>query len=325
MNGKVAALCISERKGERKTTRPSVTFLAGQGIQDDAHAGACHRQISLLAEADIDDMRRKGLPGLKAGDFAENVIVTGLAFDTLGLGSRLLLGKAVELEVSQIGKTCHARCAIYHQTGDCIMPRLGLFAKVLKGGPVATGDSVALAHLVPRDAFQVFVLTVSDRCSRGEATDTAGPAVARLLESALAAHVYKQEIVPDEQHQIAERLRHHCDGHSIDLAIAVGGTGFAPRDVTPEAVTSIIERPTPGLDEAMRQASMQKTPHAMLSRATSGILGQTLVLSLPGSERAAVENLQAILPALGHGLAKLRGDPSDCGRPEPKGTANGSN
>lgn len=323
MNGEILALCTSERKGERKRPHTSAQFTAGSGIAGDAHAGSCHRQVSLLAETDVAGMRRKGLPGLKAGDFAENVIIAGLAFDDLGLGSRLRLGGSVELEISQIGKVCHARCAIYHQTGDCIMPRLGLFAKVLSDGTVSTGDSVTVTRHVPRAAWQVFVLTVSDRCSRGEAVDTAGPAVARLLESALSAHIYKHEIVPDEQQQIAERLRHHCDGHSVDLAIAVGGTGFAPRDVTPEAVASIIQRPTPGLDEAMRRASLEKTPHAMLSRATSGILNQTLVLSLPGSERAAVENLQAILPALGHGLAKLRGDPSDCGRPAPEGPTNG--
>ena len=118
--------------------------------------------------------------------------------------------------------------------------------------------------------------------------------------------------------QIAARLEHYCDGHSIDLVVTVGGTGFAPRDVTPEAVAAVIKRPTPGLDEAMRRASMEKTSHAMLSRAVSGIRGSTLILSLPGSERGAVENLDAVLPALGHGLAKLRGDPADCGRPAGK-------
>ena len=97
--------------------------------------------------------------------------------------------------------------------------------------------------------------------------------------------------------------------------LVVGGTGFSPRDVTPEAIAAVMERPTPGLDEAMRSASLLKTPHAMLSRAISGIRNSTLLISLPGSERAAVENLEAVLPALGHGLEKLRGDPSDCGRP----------
>ena len=114
------------------------------------------------------------------------------------------------------------------------------------------------------------------------------------------------------------RLEHYCDGHSIDLVVTVGGTGFAPRDVTPEAVSGVAERLTPGLDEAMRLASLRKTPHAMLSRGVSAIRASTLIVSVPGSERSSTENLEAVLPALGHGLAKLRGDPSDCGRDAPE-------
>jgi molybdopterin adenylyltransferase len=314
MTGHIEALCVSERKGERKTLRPSARFVADHGIEGDAHAGPGHRQVSLLAAEDIATFKGQGLPNLKAGDFAENVVVAGLALAELGLGSRLRLGAEAELTVTQIGKTCHARCAIYDQTGDCIMPRLGLFARVVRGGAVTVGEPVTVVAAVPRSAMQVVVLTISDRCSRGEAEDTAGPAVVKAAETALGAHVYKREIVPDEQALIADRLRHYCDGHSIDLVITVGGTGFAPRDVTPEAVASVLERPTPGLDEAMRAASMAKTPHAMLSRAVSGIRGATLILSLPGSERAAVENFSSVLPALAHGLSKLRGDPSDCGR-----------
>jgi molybdenum cofactor synthesis domain-containing protein len=157
---------------------------------------------------------------------------------------------------------------------------------------------------------------MSDRCARNEAKDTAGPAVARRAEgNELRAHVYAAEILPDDRALIEDRLRHYCDGHSIDLVLTVGGTGFSPRDVTPEATRAVVERLAPGLDEAMRAASMKQTPHAMLSRGVSGIRGSTLIVNLPGSERAAVENLAAILPALRHGIAKLRGDPADCGRP----------
>lgn len=314
--GMIDALCVSGKKGEKKTPMASVCLVRNHGIEGDAHAGPWHRQVSLLAAEDIENMRRKGLPGLKAGDFAENIVVSGVALGTLGLGSRIRIGREVELAVTQLGKTCHARCAIFHQTGDCIMPRLGLFARVLAGGIVGQGDPVHILEVVPREVCQAVVLTISDRCSRGETTDTAGPAVARRVQEALPAHLYTMRILPDEQPQIEAALRHYTDGHSIDLVLAVGGTGFAPRDVTPEAVAAVTERLTPGLDEAMRRASSEKTPHAMLSRAVSGIRGGTLMISLPGSERAAVENLDAILPALGHGLAKLRGEPGDCGRPE---------
>ena len=311
--GRVEAICTAAVKGGKKAPQPSARFAANHGIEGDAHAGPWHRQVSVLAAEDIEEMRQRALPGLKDGDFAENLVVSGVDLGNLGLGSRLRLGAEAEIRVTQLGKQCHQRCVIYEETGDCIMPRLGVFARVVQSGTVAVGDSVEVMECVPRRTFQAVILTISDRCFRGEATDTAGPAVGRLLSRGIDAHVYAMETIPDDGGRIAERLRHYSDGHSIDLVLAVGGTGFAPRDVTPEAVRDAIERPTPGLDEAMRRASMEKTPTAMLSRAVSGIRKSTLIVSLPGSERGAVENLQAIFAALPHGLAKLRGDPSDCG------------
>jgi molybdopterin adenylyltransferase len=311
--GQIDAICLSGKKGERKKPVEQARLVTQQGFEGDAHAGDWHRQVSLLAAGDIAAMKAKGLPDLKAGDFAENLVVSGLDLSPLGLGSRLQLGPDVELTVSQLGKTCHSHCAIYHQTGDCIMPRLGIFARVAAGGAISVGDEVAIIECVPRTALQVVVLTISDRCSRGEAEDTAGPGVADLLCTALGAHLYRLEVIPDEQDQIATRLKHYADGHSIDLVVAVGGTGLSPRDVTPEAIRAVCERPTPGFDEAMRAASMAKTPRAMLSRSASGIRGQTLLLSTPGSERASHESIEAILPALEHGLKKLKGDMSSCG------------
>jgi molybdenum cofactor synthesis domain-containing protein len=321
---RVEALCIGDRKGERKRPVPAAVFRADHGIEGDAHAGPWHRQVSLLAAEDIEAVRKAALPALAPGAFAENVILSGLEFARIGLGTRLRLGRGVVLAVTQIGKVCHAPCEIARATGDCLMPRAGIFARVEHGGEVRPGDPAEVLSLVPRERFQAVVLTVSDRCSRGEATDTAGPAVARLLEESLHANVYRNEIIPDERDRIGDRLRHYSDGHTIDLVVTVGGTGFAPRDVTPEATRDVVERPTPGLDEAMRAASLAKTPHAALSRGASGIRGATLILNLPGSERAAVENLQAIVAALRHGLEKLRGDPSDCGRPPPEAPHDGA-
>ncbi len=311
---RIEALCISENKGEQKRPVDSATFRADHGIEGDAHAGACHRQVSILAAEDIDTVRRNELHDLSPGDFAENVILSGLDLASFGLGTRLRLGRDVTLSVTQLGKVCYSPCWIYELTGDCILPRLGLFARVELGGKVRVGEPVAAIDVVPRERLQAVVLTVSDRCSRGRAKDTAGPAVASRLKHALEAHTYRLEVMPDEQAAITGRLEHYCDGHSIDLVVTVGGTGFAPRDVTPEATRAIIDRPTPGLDEAMRTASMSNTPHAMLSRGISGIRGSTLIVNLPGSERAAIENLDVILGALRHGLLKLRGDTTDCGR-----------
>jgi molybdenum cofactor synthesis domain-containing protein len=320
MVAKIKALCLSQRKGERKTAVAAADFVAASGLAGDAHAGQWHRQVSLLAAEDVAAFEQEaGLSALGPGAFAENVVVSGLDLARVGLGSRLRLGAAVEVSVTQIGKTCHAPCAIQKLSGGCLMPVRGVFARVLKGGRAAIGDEVEILELVPRELLQAVVLTISDRCSKGQARDTAGPAVADLVVRRLGAHVYAAEVLPDEREAIAERLKHYADGHSIDLLVAVGGTGFAPRDVTPEAVLDVVQRRTPGLDEAMRAASLAVTPQAMLSRAASGICGQTLIVSLPGSERGATENLEAILPALPHGLAKMRGDLSDCGRPATKG------
>ena len=313
--GKIEAICVSEKKGERKTPVESVSVRADFGIVSDAHGGSWHRQISLLAAEDIATVREK-LPDIKPGDFAENIIVSGVDLAAMGLGSRLRIGKDVQLSITQLGKVCHTPCQIYHQTGDCIMPRLGLFARVTEGGEIHVGDEAEVIEIILPETYQAVVLTISDRCSRGEADDTAGPAVAELLKASLPAHIYATEIIPDEQQEISDRMKHYCDGHSIDLVVAVGGTGFSPRDVTPEAARAVIERATPGLDEAMRFASLAKTPRAILSRSVSGICGQTLIVTLPGSLRASTENIDSVIGALGHGLAKLRGDPADCGRPE---------
>ncbi|MFZ5830147.1 MAG: molybdenum cofactor synthesis domain-containing protein [Planctomycetota bacterium] len=313
--GRIEALAVSVRKGQRKTCRDRVRFIVDHGIEGDAHAGPWHRQVSLLADEDIAAMRAHGLPELEYGDFAENVVLSGINLDALGLGSRIQLGGEVQLQITQIGKQCHTRCHIYDTVGDCIMPRRGLFARVVAAGQAAVGDPAVAVHLVPRSQLQAVVLTISDRCSRGEAEDTAGPGVAELLRRELGAHVYAVEVLPDERPQIADRLRHYCDGHSIDLVATVGGTGFSPRDVTPEATREVVDRLAPGLDEAMRAASLQQAPHAMLSRGASGIRQSTLIVNLPGSKRAAEENLRVVLTALPHGLAKLRGDTSECGRP----------
>jgi MOSC domain-containing protein YiiM len=138
---KVLAVCISENKGERKKPVPSVELRVNHGIVGDAHAGEWHRQVSLLAQESIDKMRALGLD-VNAGDFAENITTTGVDLVTLPVGSRLAIGETV-LEVTQIGKECHTRCAIFYQAGDCVMPKEGIFAKVISAGVIRSGDTVA--------------------------------------------------------------------------------------------------------------------------------------------------------------------------------------
>ena len=161
--------------------------------------------------------------------------------------------------------------------------------------------------------YHAAVVTVSDRSFRGQRPDTGGPLVAELLRNA-GYEIVRTEIVPDEQAQIEETLKAIADSGVVELLVTTGGTGFAPRDVTPEAALAVCDRLTPGIPEAMRYASMQVTNRAMLSRAQAGIRRGTLILNLPGSPKAAKENLEAVLPALGHGLEMLSGRPADCAK-----------
>lgn len=161
--------------------------------------------------------------------------------------------------------------------------------------------------------FQAAVLTVSDRSFRGERPDEGGPLVAGLLEGA-GFSVVKTAVVPDEQGQIEDALREISDSGMVQLLVTTGGTGFSPRDVTPEATLAVCQRMAPGIPEAMRYASMRVTSRAMLSRAQAGIRGGTLIVNLPGSPKAARENLEAVLPALSHGLEMLSGRPADCAK-----------
>ena len=139
----IVAVCTSEAKGERKTDVGEAELRVDFGLVGDAHGGDWHRQVSLLAIESIDKMRAAGLD-VGPGDFAENLTTRGLNLYSLPIGTRLRIGDSVLLEMTQIGKECHDRCAIYHQAGDCVMPREGVFAIVLEGGPVRTGDSVEL-------------------------------------------------------------------------------------------------------------------------------------------------------------------------------------
>ena len=159
--------------------------------------------------------------------------------------------------------------------------------------------------------FKAAVLTVSDRSFRGERPDAGGPLVVEILKNAGYA-VTETAIVTDEKGRIEAALRQWCDREPVDLIVTTGGTGFAPRDVTPEATLAVCDRLTPGIPEAMRYASMQVTNRAMLSRAAAGIREGTLIVNLPGSPKAARENLEAVLPALAHGLEMLSGRPADC-------------
>ena len=163
--------------------------------------------------------------------------------------------------------------------------------------------------------YKAAVITVSDRGFAGEREDLSGPAVREMLENG-GFEVAFVSIVPDEQGLIERELVRCADELDIALVVTTGGTGFSPRDVTPEATISVCGRLTPGIPEAMRADSLRITNHAMLARQQAGIRGLTLIVNLPGSPKAARENLAAVMPALGHGLDMLRGEGADCAAQE---------
>jgi len=156
------------------------------------------------------------------------------------------------------------------------------------------------------------ILTMSDKGSRGEREDASGAAVREML-AGLPSEIVAYEVIPDERDIIKDRLVYLADSIGADLIVTTGGTGVFPRDVTPEATMDVIDRELPGMAEAMRAESLKKTPHAMLSRAVCGIRGGTLIINLPGSPKAARENLAVVLPAIPHAVEKIKGGEAECG------------
>jgi molybdenum cofactor synthesis domain-containing protein len=216
------------------------------------------------------------------------------------------------VQLTQRGKECHTRCPIYYAAGDCIMPTQGMFARVLRSGEVKPGDSIALDEALDRVRFAV--VTLSDRSAAGSRKDGAGPAVASTLEENLNGSLVASPVLADDRPTIEAELTRLCDDEVCDLIVTTGGTGLSPRDVTPDATLAIIDREVPGMAEMMRAGGMKHTPRAMLSRAVVGQRGQTLIVNLSGSPRAAREQLGILMEVLPHALETASGIPMDCGR-----------
>lgn len=300
----IRAICISDQKGTQKYRIPEGTFIEDHGIEGDAHAGKWHRQVSLLSAEKIQEFRDKGVQ-VEYGAFGENLVVEGCDLRSLPVGTRFAIGEVL-LEMTQIGKECHDHCAIYNVTGDCIMPREGVFAKVLHGGKVREGDTLDVIPAAPDRPFTAAVITLSDRAFRKEREDRSGPVIRDIL-CENGYDVAEMILLPDGEALLKRNLIRLADQRQVNVIFTTGGTGFGPRDLTPEATCAVCDRMAPGIAEAMRAESLKITKHAMLSRAAAGIRGATLIINLPGSPKACRENLDVVLPALKHGLGLLRG------------------
>ena len=311
LKGVIKAVCLSEAKGTEKRPVASVTLIANHGLSGDAHAGNWHRQVSLLSADKVDEFNARGGKA-EIGAFGENILVSGIDFKSLPVGSILRAGEVV-LKMSQIGKECHSHCQIFHRVGDCIMPREGVFATVEHGGELHAGMELTVEP-PPVDApLRAAVMTLSDKGFAGERVDTSGPRAAQLLSEA-GYDVEELVLLPDAQKKIERELIRLADSRQVDLIITTGGTGFSLRDVTPEATLAVATRIAPGIAEAIRAESLKITPRAMLSRGASVLRNKTLIVNLPGSTKAVEEGLAVILPQLEHGLRILKGTAHDCAR-----------
>ncbi|MGF7018479.1 molybdopterin adenylyltransferase [Lachnospiraceae bacterium PF1-21] len=310
--GKVLAVCKSEKKGTQKINIESGFFKEGFGLEGDAHGGDWHRQVSLISGDKIRAFNEKGA-GVLPGAFGENIIVEGIDFRELPVGTRLTCGEVI-LEMTQIGKECHTHCQIYQKVGDCIMPREGVFARVIHSGTISVGDEMEIAANPEKMKLRAAVITLSDKGAAGEREDKSGPAIAGRLKEA-GYEVIEEILIPDEEALLKKELIRLCDQRFPHLILTTGGTGFAPRDMTPEATLAVADKEAQGVAEAIRYASMQITRKAMLSRGRAVIRKKTLIVNLPGSPKACMESMDAFMNTIEHGLELLQGIGGECGSP----------
>lgn len=311
LKGVVEALCISEARGTEKHPVEQVMLLEGYGLEGDAHAGSWHRQVSLLSYDKVVEFNARG-GNAAVGAFGENILVSGIDFRSLPVGTFLFCGDVV-LEMSQIGKECHSHCQIFHRVGDCIMPREGVFATVKKGGLLRKGMEMEAVLPAADAVLRAAVVTLSDKGFAGEREDTSGPRICELLAEA-GYEVVETLLLSDAQKKIERELVRLADSRQVDLVITTGGTGMGLRDCTPEATLAVATRNVPGIAEAIRAGSMQFTKRAMLSRGASVLRNNTLIINLPGSRKAVEEALGIVLPELEHGIRVLKGSVHDCAR-----------
>lgn len=309
--GQVIAICTSPARGTQKVFQTSAEFVADWGIQGDAHAGRWHRQVSLLSADKVRQFNEKGA-GVEPGAFGENLVVEGFDFRALPVGALLRCGPVL-LEITQIGKECHSHCEIFKKMGDCIMPREGVFARVLEPGTICVGDEMTLQPRTAPQPWQAAVITLSDKGAAGQREDKSGPAIACRLEDA-GYEIVERLLIADDPELLKRHLVRLADQRQLDLILTTGGTGFGPQDTTPEATLAVAHRNAPGIAEAIRAASMAITPRAILSRGASVIRGKTLIVNLPGSPKACMESMDVFLDVIPHGLDLLRGTVSDCAR-----------
>jgi molybdenum cofactor synthesis domain-containing protein len=302
---KILSVNVSEKKGTIKKPVEAIQ-LTNIGVVGDAHSGKWHRQVSLLASESIAKFSEEAGRTIKYGEFAENITTEGLLLHECRPLDRFV-NEEIELEVTQIGKKCHGdNCSIFREVGNCVMPKEGIFARVIRNGNLKAGDE--LEYL--RKVINIHIITLSDRASAGEYEDKSGPQIKLLAETFFQGinrpTEFTHHLIPDDPGQLAS-LINSAISQQVDVVFTTGGTGIGPRDFTPETVRPLLEKEIPGIMELIRVKYGTEKPAALLSRSIAGVSGKTLIYTLPGSVKAVTEYCHEILPTIEHSIYMIEG------------------
>ena len=305
MKIKVLSVNTSEKKGTVKKPVDAIQLTA-IGVVGDAHSGKWHRQVSLLATESITKFSEEAGRKIKFGEFAENITTEGLLLHECRPLDRFR-NENLELEVTQIGKKCHGdNCSIFREVGNCVMPKEGIFARVIRGGNLKADDQL---EYVPK-VINIHIITLSDRASAGEYADKSGPQIKNLAETFFSGIKRQTKVtnhlIPDDPEQLAQLIK-SAISEQIDVVFTTGGTGIGPRDFTPETVRPMLEKEIPGIMELIRVKYGTEKPAALLSRGVAGVSGKTLIYCMPGSVKAVTEYCQEILPTIEHSMYMIEG------------------
>jgi molybdopterin adenylyltransferase len=299
----IKSVNISLKKGTIKEPIQKI-LLDFNGVQGDAHSGSWHRQVSLLGTESIEKFSLEANRKIKYGEFAENITTEGeLLYKMNPLD--ILSNENITLEITQIGKKCHgSNCEIFREVGNCVMPKEGIFARVIRGGAMRAGDTL---EYHPR-IFKLAIITLSDRASKGEYKDLSG----EIIETRLKTHFETKNrqlkieriLLPDEKQPLEKKFKELIAG-KYDIIFTTGGTGIGPRDIAPEVIIPLLDKEIQGIMDLIRYKYGQENPAALLSRSVAGVKGETLVFALPGSPKAVEEYLSEILTMLNHAILML--------------------
>lgn len=297
---KVISVNISEKKGVVKKPVDKIE-LCDVGIKNDAHSGKWNRMVSLLGTESFDKFSKDAGRTIEYGEFAENITTEGVVlYETLPLDR--FIGEHIELEVTQIGKKCHgSSCAIFQEVGSCVMPKEGIFVRVLKGGELKAGETFEYHQKV----IKVGVITLSDRASQGVYKDASGMEIQKLMadffEEKKRPIAFDYQLIPDNAEILTATLQKMVED-KCDIIVTTGGTGIGPKDLTPDVVLPMLDKEIPGIMDLIRMKYGEIHPSALTSRSVAGVIDQSLVYCLPGSPRAVKEYLEEIQKTLIHSI-----------------------